>query len=229
MPEQPFAGDRKVGESLFSGPEKRLVKAMLPRIPGWLETYHLTLCTVLWSAGILGFSWLARTNLHWLWLVSAMILLQYLTDLFDGAVGRHRNTGLVKWGYFMDHFLDYVFLCSIVIGYSFLAAPELNLYFFVLLAVTGGYMVNSFLAFAALNRFEIYFFGLGPTELRLVIILMNAGVVFVGTGPFPITVPIITAASFVGLLVLVYRTHRSLWAVDMERKRAEYDNPPNPS
>ncbi len=118
-----------------------------------------------------------------------VILLQYITDLFDGAVGRHRDTGLVKWGFYMDHFLDFVFQSIIVIGYYVMAPDGLAHYFFGLLLLTGGYMVNSFLWFAATNRFEISYFGIGPTEVRLLVIAMNASIVFIGTSWWSVTVP----------------------------------------
>ncbi len=114
-PGELFAGDKKVGYSLFGKLEQRLVKAYVGRIPSFIETYHLTLTTLLWSMAIVGFSYLAQFNIHWMWLTSVMIIFQYLTDLFDGAVGRLRNTGLIRWGYYMDHFLDYIFL-SLVSG-----------------------------------------------------------------------------------------------------------------
>src|SRR5215204_1639119 len=95
--EKPFAGAGKVGESLFSPWERRFVARYVTRVPKFLETYHLTLLTIVWSLAILFFGWLARENIQWLWMVSLMIVFQYITDLFDGAVGRHRNTGLVKW------------------------------------------------------------------------------------------------------------------------------------
>src|SRR5688572_16316355 len=100
-----FGGAGKVGESFFARPERWFVARFVGRIPRWLETYHLTMLTLVWSILIPLFGALARTNIHWLWMVSVMIVLQYITDLFDGAVGRLRGTGLVRWGFFMDHFL----------------------------------------------------------------------------------------------------------------------------
>jgi len=114
-----FKGDQKVGESYLHQWEQRLVSWGTPRIPKGLETYHLTGMTILWSIGVLVFGYLAKYNIHWLWGSTAMILLQYITDLFDGAIGRHRNTGLVKWGYYADHFLDYIFMCCILIDTAF--------------------------------------------------------------------------------------------------------------
>ncbi|MCH8948830.1 MAG: CDP-alcohol phosphatidyltransferase family protein, partial [Chloroflexi bacterium] len=86
-----FGGDKKKGDWLLASAERRMVAWMVPKVPGWLETYHLTMLTLAWSIGIVLASITARQSLHWLWLVSAFIALQYLTDVLDGAVGRHRN------------------------------------------------------------------------------------------------------------------------------------------
>ncbi len=45
--------------------------------------------TLLWSLLILVFSYLAATNIRWLWFVSVMIVLQYITDYYDGKVGKY--------------------------------------------------------------------------------------------------------------------------------------------
>jgi len=102
-----FGGDKKFGRSIFHTGETKLKNWLVPKVPKCIETYHLTLTTVLWSLLIIVFSFLARYNIHWLWLVSLMIVFQYLTDLLDGEIGRRRNTGLIKWGFYMDHFLDF--------------------------------------------------------------------------------------------------------------------------
>ena len=94
-----FAGDKKVGQSILTPLENRLKNWLVPKVPLSVETWHLTFTTILWSAGVLCFGKLSAGNLSWLWGVSLMIVLQYLTDLADGEVGRRRNTGLIKWGF----------------------------------------------------------------------------------------------------------------------------------
>ncbi|NTU73613.1 hypothetical protein HGB07_05620, partial [Candidatus Roizmanbacteria bacterium] len=180
MSKQTFHGDKKVGTSLFVHMERWLVEKYTPLIPPWLETYHLTLLTLIWSTAIILFSYLAKTNIHWLWAVSIMIVLQYLSDLFDGAVGRYRKTGLIKWGYYMDHFLDYIFLCSILIGYSFLVDDHYKYLLFFTLTVLGAFMVNSFLMFGVTNEFKITYLKIGPTEVRLLFIVINTLLVIFG-------------------------------------------------
>jgi len=225
-PQPAFAGDRKSDESILGRFEKKLLRAGVPMIPSSVETYHLTAMTLVWSLGVLLFSWKAQGNLNWMWLVSLMIALQYLTDLFDGAIGRERKTGLIKWGFYMDHFLDYIFQAAVVTGYYFLAPPGLELYFMGILALSGGFMVSSFLSFASTNAFKITFAGMGPTEIRLIMIAINVGIVVLGTALFIYTVPLIFFGMLLGLSSMVYRTHQTLWENDMKwKKKRRFQKP----
>ena len=61
---QSFAGAGKSNSGMLVPLERRLTAYVLPRIPRWLETYHLTLLTPLWSIGIALFGYLAVGNLR---------------------------------------------------------------------------------------------------------------------------------------------------------------------
>ena len=214
-----FGGAKKDGESILGRYEKSFVQRWVTKVPRGIETYHLTMLTVAWSIGLVGFGYLAAGDLRWLFAMSAMVIGQYLTDLFDGAVGRHRDTGLVKWGFFMDHFLDFLFAGSFVIAYSFLA-PNMMTWFLGLLLATGATMALSFLNFAATNKFQIAYNGIGPTEIRIAYVAVNTIVFFTGTAVLGWAVPALLVANIVGLAVMAHGTHKKLWAIDMAAKAA---------
>jgi phosphatidylglycerophosphate synthase len=224
MPKQSFGGAFKKGESLLGPMEKRFVNRWVNTIPKWLETYHLTMMTILWSALVILSAWQVRETecVQWLWGVSIAVVLQYLTDLFDGAVGRTRNTGLVKWGFYMDHFLDFIFQCALIVAYALISPPEFNLqwWFFAILAITSGFMVNSFLSFAATNEFEIYFLGIGPTEIRIYFIALNTVIIYLDPTRkyFENFVPIYAIVLSLGLVFVVWQSHKKLWVMDMKNK-----------
>src|SRR5437016_9775646 len=178
---QRFAGAGKTNEGFLVPLERRLAQFVLPRVPLWLETYHLTLLTPVWSILIVAFSYLAVRDLRWLWMVNLMIVLHYFTDHFDGKLGKYRDTGLRKWGFYMDHLFDYGFLCSILIGYSFLI-PQTSVFSIVLvLCVFSAFMFHTFLMLAATNEFRVSFSRFGPTELRIALIVINVFIVKFGT------------------------------------------------
>ncbi|MFC1569267.1 CDP-alcohol phosphatidyltransferase family protein [bacterium] len=213
-----FEGDKKEGQSLLASWEDHLKKWLLPLVPKKVETYHLTLSTLFWCFNILLFSFLARYDIRWMWMVSLMIFLQYITDLLDGAIGRQRNTGLIKWGYYMDHFLDYLFLCTILIGYAFLLPDHYKYMLFFVLALFGAFMVNSFLAFAASNTFKIAYWGIGPTEIRFVFILINTLLIIFGKASLLKSLPYVLTLAAFGLFMTVYQTQKRIWQMDMKEK-----------
>lgn len=219
MIEQPFSGDKKVGTSILHHPEQRFIRFAVPKVPVWLQTYHLTLMTIPISLCIVGCSFLALLDIRWLWGVSLMVALQWLTDSLDGAVGRARNTGLVKWGYYMDHLLDYFFLCSVMIGYMILLPDNSKWLFFFIFALFAGFMVNSFLVMATTNTFRIVHLGIGPTEIRLVFIVVNTLLIIFGKTHLAFTLLFLLPVSFIGFIFLIYREQKKIWAVDMEAKK----------
>lgn len=219
----PFGGDKKNGTWLLANYEVKLRSFLVPFVPRWCQTYHLTLCTIPESALIVIFCWLVHItgNVHWLWGSSAMILAQYTTDLLDGEIGRKRNTGLIKWGFYMDHLLDYVFLCAILIGYGLLLPQQHQVLQFFIMAIASSFMVNSFLDFAATNTFTISYLHVGPTEVRLLCILANTCIIVLGTHIVAVSVPYVVFGLLFALFNAVLATQKKLWNIDMEAKKTK--------
>jgi phosphatidylglycerophosphate synthase len=215
---QHFPGASKSNNSFLTPFERRLAPLVLPRIPAWLETYHLTMLTLVWSGMILLFSFWAAQDLRWLWGVSVMIFMQYVTDHYDGKIGKYRGTGLVRWGYYMDHLLDYFFLCSVIIGYAFILPERSRYQILIMLAIFSGYEVSTFLAFAATDRFKISYLKFGPTEFRLAIIIINALLVQYGTRQMINGLKYVNIGAAIGLALMIYRAHKVLWTLDMKQK-----------
>ncbi|MDQ1638616.1 MAG: CDP-diacylglycerol---glycerol-3-phosphate 3-phosphatidyltransferase [Pyrinomonadaceae bacterium] len=234
---QEFAGAHKTNNSFLSPLERRLAPLVIPRIPSWLETQHLTMLTLIWSLLILVFSALAARNLRWLWLVSLMISLQWVTDHYDGKVGKYRNTGLVRWGYYMDHLLDYFFLCSILLGYAFILPESSRFQLLLMLALFAAFDFSTFLAFSATDKLKISYLKFGPTEFRLALIVVNALLIKFGTKHMIGGLKWVNAGAVVGLCVLVYTTQKRIWQLDMESRQGnaavkselKLDNPYGPA
>ncbi|NLK42254.1 MAG: hypothetical protein GX298_09410 [Planctomycetes bacterium] len=207
--------------TLLAPYEKRFIQWLTPYFPSWVETWHLTLLTIPWCIGLIGFGYLAGRsgNLHWLWLSSLMIALQWFTDAFDGAIGRHKNTGLVKWGFYMDHLLDYVFLCAIMIGYALLAQSQTSReLIYLLIPVFAAFMIASFLGFGATGEFKITYLATGPTEMRLWFIALNTALILFGTAWIERLLPWILVIAVIFLVVVCFRTQKYLWQLDMSVK-----------
>ena len=217
---QKFAGAGKSNSGWLVPLERRLGAFVLPRMPQWIETYHLTLLTPLWCVGIVGFSYLAASNLRWLWMVNAMIVLHYFTDHFDGKLGKYRDTGLYKWGFYMDHLFDYVFLCSILIGYTLLIPQRAFFNMLLVLCAFSAFMFHTFLMLATAEEFKISYARFGPTEFRLALIIGNALLIRSGVRPLKASLPYIALGGTIGLAVMAYRAQKKLWRTDMQAKQA---------
>ncbi len=116
----------------------------------------------------------------------------------------------------MDHFLDYVFLASLVLAGYLIAPQGLAFWYILLFILLGCFMVNSFLSFAATNNFEIYHYGFGPTEMRIVFILINTFIIYTGTQHFKFTVPMVCLVCLAALVHMVNNTQKLLWEIDMK-------------
>ena len=220
MQNEEFAGASKTNTSFLKPLERRLEPIVLPRIPRWIEWYHLTMLTVVWCLGILGFSYLAATDLRWLWAVSAMIVLQYITDHYDGKLGKYRDTGLPRWGYYMDHLLDYFFLASVIIGYAFILPASSRLQLLLMLALFGAYDMSTFLAFSATEELKISYLKFGPTEFHVALVIINGLLVHYGTRQMISGLKYVNAGALVGLCLMIYKTHRKIWQLEMARKQS---------
>ncbi len=225
MPNE-FAGDKKKGASILGPAERRFIDWAIPKIPSRVKSQHLTFLTLFWSAGIVASGWFAVDDRIWMHVISLMVFGQWLTDSLDGSLGKYRKQGLVKWGFFMDHILDLLFAGSIVIAYSFLVeAKWLEFLFLILLLTTCATMAVSFLSFAATNQFQIAYYGIGPTEVRIGYIALNTIVYVTGTEIFSWGVPVVVSLNVAAFVVMVAQTSRTLWQIDYE---ANVDGAPRP-
>ncbi len=219
MSDQAFAGDKKLPlNSPLARYERKFIDSTVSKFPAWIEGYHLTLTTIPWSVGLIVFGYLARGNPNWLWLSSLMLFLQWFTDCFDGALGRYRDTGIPKWGFYMDHLLDFVFMSSVFLGYTFLFEGLNKALVFFMVPAYGTLMVSSFLAFGATGEFKITYLRTGPTEIRALFIILNCLITFFGTGFIEKSLIYVFILFMVGLCVVIYRTGRYIWNIDMQNK-----------
>lgn len=213
-----FAGAVAKHESLVGAFEKYAVATVPPRIPSFIETYHLTNLTLVFTALVILFSYFVQFHRFWLLSISALIIVQYFTDLLDGALGRYRSTGLVKWGFLMDHLFDYLFVVSQLFGMVLYLPASLHGYIILIIITWGGVMINSFLYFGATNHFRISYTKFGPTEFRIAAVLFYViGYVF-GVSVFTYILPVVTFVSLLIMIAVIFDSHRNLWAIDMAVK-----------
>lgn len=64
------------------------------------------------------------------------------------------------------------------------------------------------------NRFEIYHYGLGPTEFRIGLLIINTIIIVLGVEHFKYTLPLVCIVLATLLVVYCYETQKKIWAID---------------
>lgn len=205
-------------KSIFSDYEKKFADKYAPKVPKILETNRLTYLSLVWTFCILLFGYLGRNNIHWFWLVSLMIVFHYLTDMFDGAVGRYRETGLIRWGYYMDHLLDFIYLNSIFVSYAFIFSKDSHVLILAAMAIFSAFFVNSHLSFSATDEFKITYLKVGPTEIQLGFVIVNTIIIFIGASFIERFLPFFVVSSLLVLFGFIGKTQGQIWKIDMKNK-----------
>ncbi len=154
--------------SLLADAERRLLIAIARRLPPWINSDHLTLVGLLsMPLAAVAFANIPAAP----WSAAAFVLAlaaNWLGDSLDGTLARVRNHLRPRYGFYVDHIFD-SFGALFVLGGLALSGRMTPL---VAAAVLIAYFLLSieiYLATYCVGRFEMSHFGLGPTELRIVL------------------------------------------------------------
>ncbi|MFH1602111.1 MAG: CDP-alcohol phosphatidyltransferase family protein [Candidatus Shapirobacteria bacterium] len=217
-------GDTRKRTYFLARLEVAWIKKIAPRVPFFIETYHLTLSSIFFSLGIVLFSCLAGQNKIWLLAVSFFILFHYLTDALDGEVGRLRNTGLISWGFYADHFLDMLTVIAIFLGYFFIY-PEYGLLFYLNATLLLLHFGNGLLVCIASGNYSTSgTFGIGPTELTLALLIFNLYAALGGQANIALIFSLSALGFFVSLFYSFITTQKKLWQTDWKKKNEKKEN-----
>jgi archaetidylinositol phosphate synthase len=157
---------------LFAKLERRFLPWAARRLPRWVLPDDMTAIGVLAAFGVCAAYQLSNQGNGWLWVASAMLVVQWLGDSLDGTLARVRGIQRPKYGYYLDHMVDAIATAAIGLGLGL--SPYMLLSIGALIVV--GYLIlsiNVYLESMAFGRFRLGYGYLGPTEIRAVLILLN--------------------------------------------------------
>lgn len=190
---------------LIAEPERRLLRAIAARLPAWVTSDQLTLLGVAGAVGAGAAYALSIFGAVWLWVASGLLLVNWFGDSLDGTLARVRRAERPRYGYYLDHVVDAFATAAIGAGIG------LSPYVDVAVALAGvlAYLVlsiNVYLESAVFGVFRLGYGRIGPTEARIVLVLGNALLAAVGSGPVVVTIANGAAAALVaGMVALVAR------------------------
>ena|SRR5919108_974839 len=162
---------------LLAGPEGRILRALAARVPRPIRSNHLTALGTIAAVGAGVAYALTSHDRRWLWVASAMLVVNWLGDSLDGTLARVRGTQRPKYGYYLDHVVDA--FSTTVIGLGIGLSPYVDLGLALgLVIVYLALSINVYLESSVFGVFKISYGRIGPTEVRLLLIALNTLVVF---------------------------------------------------
>ena len=161
-------GNARQIDGLISCREKQLLLAMARLVPRRVVPDQLTAVGMIGAAtcsvGLIASGW----NLSFLWLALVGLLANWVGDSLDGTLARFRNIERPRYGFFVDHVTDLGSQIMIMIGLGLSPLMRLDVAALALI----GYLALSVYTFVKLHvsrSMQLTYFGVGPTEVRLLI------------------------------------------------------------
>lgn len=186
---------------LLAAVERPVLLRLAALVPRTIRSNHLTVLGVLGATGA-GIAYALTTyDPRWLWIASLMLVVNWLGDSLDGTLARVRGTQRPKYGYYLDHVVDAY--ATAVIGLGLGLSPYV--YLGLALGIVVVYLamsINVYLESTVFGVFKISYGRIGPTEVRLILILLNTVAVITAGWPSPLPVPISVVANWTLAVVL---------------------------
>ena len=167
-----FRPARRVNEALTASLEKRALRWMASRAPGWLSPDQLTTLGLGAQIGAgIGYA-LARHNRYALLLVIACVVLNWFGDSMDGTLARVRCQQRPRYGFYVDHMVDVFGAVALMCGMACSGLVHWQVAITMLIAFLL-LSCESYLATYTLSEFQLSQGMFGPTEIRLLLIVGN--------------------------------------------------------
>jgi archaetidylinositol phosphate synthase len=169
----------RVNDILLGPLERPVLEWLSARMPARISPDFCTLFGVIGAAVVLVGYWLSTIDRNFLWLASLGFVINWLGDSLDGTLARYRHIERPVFGFYVDHTLDAVSQALIFLGLGL--SPYVN--FTVASLALIAYMLLSIQVYVrtcAAGEFKISFGRLGPTEIRVLAVLLNTVMFFGG-------------------------------------------------
>lgn len=163
--------------SILAPLERVVLRGLVRRLPAWVNSDHLSVLglVAMFFAGV--FYALSRQNPLMLHLVNVCIFLNWFGDSLDGTLARYRDRLRPRYGFYVDHIIDtfgalFLIFGLALSGYMSERVAAGVLIVFLMLAI------NSYLTAYALGVFKISQWKMGPTEMRLLLMVGNVFLIY---------------------------------------------------
>jgi archaetidylinositol phosphate synthase len=178
--------------------ERPALNWLAAHMPRWITPDTLTWIGVLSS--ILIFVSYALTNIspYFLWLASLGFILNWFGDSLDGTLARYRHIERPRYGFLIDHWVDAISTVLIFLGMG--TSPYVDFTISALGVIA--YLLDSIMVYLityVTGVFRITSAKIGPTEVRVLAIILNTLMFIIGNPTF--TLPLLGQTSIYSMFV----------------------------
>jgi phosphatidylglycerophosphate synthase len=184
---------KRVNDILLGPLERPALQWLAAHLPAWATPDMMTVTGIIGALVItLGYG-LSRYHPAFLWLATLGFIINWFGDSLDGTLARYRHIERPKYGFYIDHVTDCLTEIIIILG--------LGLTNYISFSVAGmcciAYIAMSVLIYIRMNvmgEFKISYGKLGPTEVRVLAILLNTAMFFGGLRTISFSLASVTTA-----------------------------------
>ena len=210
--------DKRTNDILLGPLERPALAFFAKHMPKWVNSDMLTVLglmgSVLSSVSYAMVGMGAVKGNPWLFVASLGFVINWFGDSLDGTLARYRNMSRPNYGYYTDHAIDGITSLLIFAGIGLSGIARFDV---AMVALCGWLllMVQVYLKTHATGVFEMTSIKLGPTEMRLMVIILNTVLFYFGAGgtlfevalatqPIPVNAGTLVLAFFALLFLLYY-------------------------
>ncbi|MDE2058364.1 MAG: CDP-alcohol phosphatidyltransferase family protein [candidate division NC10 bacterium] len=205
-----------------------MLQLLCRHMPAWINPDILTAMGVGGGLIIAFGYWLSNFDKNFLWLVDFGFVVNWLGDSLDGTLARYRKIERFKYGYFIDHTVDTFTQTMVCIGLGLSPFVDFN---YAMLALVSYLQLGilTYVRTAVTGVFKVSYGKIGPTEVRVIVVGVNA-VFYFASNPmihllvinislFDLIILSIAVAFFIHYIVVTLQQAAALSKQDGSRKK----------
>lgn len=175
----------RINDILLGPLERPALKWLAAHSPSWVNPDIYTGIGVLGAVVVLIGYIVSRSTPWGFWIATFGFIMNWYGDSLDGTLARYRHIERPIFGFYIDHSVDAITQALVFIGIGLSPYISFNVAMLTLVA----YLLLSVLAYVRTciaDEFKISYGKLGPTEARLLAIILNIIMFFAGWQAWPL-------------------------------------------
>ena len=163
-----FVEAQRSSNGILTAVERRVLLWLAHRLPARVNSDHLTALGLV-SMCFVGVCFAVSSDVpQSLWGVAVFLALNWFGDSLDGTLARVRGHQRPRYGFYVDHILD-TFGTLFVLGGLAISGHMTPIVAAAFLIAYYVLSIEIYLATYCVGRFQMSFWGWGPTELRILL------------------------------------------------------------